>query len=122
MRIKSYQYQKSTIPIEVKLPAGDIIKSTETGQLPNKDLPLESRKYYLIPDLKHVLLSIVLFCDNGCLAIFDKKEVRIIDKKTKKVIMRRIRDPLTKLVMYHLQLLNNFQQIQCINALAIFLH
>ena len=83
---KVINIKTATIPIEVKLPAGDIIKSTETGQLPNKDLPLESRKYYLIPDLKHVLLSIVLFCDNGCLAMFDEKVVGLIDKKTKKIL------------------------------------
>ena len=37
------------------------IKSTETGQFPNEDLPLEARKFYLFPDLKHALVSIGLF-------------------------------------------------------------
>ena len=56
--------KKSTIPIEVELPVGDIIKSTETGQLPNEDLPLEARKVHPFPNLKHALVSIRLFCDN----------------------------------------------------------
>ena len=58
---KVINIKKATILIEVTLPAGEIIKSTETGQLPNKYLPLEARKFYLFPDLKHALVSIGLF-------------------------------------------------------------
>ena len=90
---KVINIKKSNIPIEVKLPAGEIIKYTETGKLPNKDLPMEARIVHLFPDLKHALLSIGLFCDNSCLDIFDEKEIRIIDKKTKKIITRGGRYP-----------------------------
>ena len=39
---KVINIKKSAIPIEVKLPAGEIIKPTETGRLPNEYLPMES--------------------------------------------------------------------------------
>ena len=74
-------------------------------------------------------MSIGLFCDNRCLAIFDKKEVRIIDKKTKKYIIRGGIDPLTKIFMLDInekEMIEKnikpssvpefFQQIQCTNA------
>ena len=96
---KVINIKTATIPIEVKLPAGDIIKSTETDRLPNKYLPMESRTVHIYPDLKHTLLLMGLFCVNGCLDIFDEKEVRIIDKKTKNIIMRGGRDPLINLCM-----------------------
>ena len=90
---KVINIQKSTIPIEVKQPAGYIIKSTKTGQLPTKDLPLEVRKVHIFTYLKHVLVSNGLFCDNRYLDIFDERKVRIIDKKKKKMIIRGGRDP-----------------------------
>ena len=58
---------------------------------------MDTRNVHIFPDLKHALVLIGLFCDNGCLAIIDEQEVRIIDKNTKKIIMRGGRDPLTKL-------------------------
>ena len=70
---KVINIKKDKIPIEVKLPAGEVIKSTETGQLPNKDLPVESIKVHPFSDLKHELVSLGLFCDKRCLTIFDGK-------------------------------------------------
>ena len=70
---KVINIKKITIPIEVKLPAGYIITSTETGQLPKKYLPLEARKVHLFPDLEYAIVPIGLFCDNRCLVIFDEK-------------------------------------------------
>ena len=66
--------KKATILIEVTMPAGEIIKSTETGQLPNKYLPMEERTVHLFLDLKHALVSIGLFYDNECLDIFDENK------------------------------------------------
>ena len=121
--------KKANIPIKVKLPVGEIIKYIETVQLPNKDLPLEAGKFHLLPDLKHELVLIGLFFDNGCLAIFDEKEVRIIDKNRKKIIMIGGRDPLKKLFMLDINenemtekeiklspIIDFFQQIQYMNT------
>ena len=58
---KVINIKKATISIEVKLPAGEIIKYTEIGLLPNKGLPLETIRVHLFPYLKHALLSIGLF-------------------------------------------------------------
>ena len=68
---KVINIKKSTIPIEVKLPTGDIIKFTETGWLPNKYLSTEARTVHFFSDLKHALVLIWLFYDNRCLDIFD---------------------------------------------------
>ena len=45
------------------------------------------------------LLSIGMFCDNGCLTIFDDKKVQIINKKTNKHIMHGTRDNKSSLYM-----------------------
>ena len=83
---KVINIKKATISIELKLPAGEIIKYTEIGLLPNKGLPLETIIVHLFPYLKHALLSIGLFWDNICLDIFDEKEVRIIDKRQRTLL------------------------------------
>ena len=70
---KVINIKKSTIPIKVKSTAREIIKSTETDQLPPKNLPLESIIVHLFTAFKHASVSIGLFCNNGCLAIFDEK-------------------------------------------------
>ena len=83
---KVINIKKATIPIEVKLPAGQIIKSTETGQLPNKELPMESITVHVFPDLKHVLVSIGIFCDNGCLIFLMKKKSELQTKRRRKLL------------------------------------
>ena len=65
--------KKANTPIEVRLSAGDIIKSIKKGLLPNKDLPMEASIVHILSDLKHALVSIGLFCENACLTIFDEK-------------------------------------------------
>ena len=73
VRSKVTNVKTSNIPIAVKLPAGEVIKSTHTGLLQNENIPLGVRNMYLFPDLKHALVSIGLFYDNGCLALLDEK-------------------------------------------------
>ena len=82
-------------------PAGDFtsIGIVETGQLPNEDLLVEARTVHLSTDFKHALGLIGLLCNNGCLAIFDEREVIIKGKRTEKIIMRGGIIPLTKLFM-----------------------
>ena len=46
------------VPIAVKLTSGEIVKSTQTGLLPNKNIPLGARKVHIFPYLKHALVSI----------------------------------------------------------------
>ena len=72
-RSKMINIKKANTPIEVRLSAGDIIKSIKKGLLPNKDLPMEPRTVHILSGLKHSLVSIKLFCENACLTIFDEK-------------------------------------------------
>ena len=70
------------------MPDGHIVYSSHTALLPQDTLPIEARHAHIFPDLKNkALLSIGMFCDNGCLANFDDKKVHIINKKTNKHIM-----------------------------------
>ena len=64
------------------MPYGHIIYYSHTALLTQDTLPIEARHAHILPDLKNkALLSIGMFCDKGCLALFDDKKVHIIDNK-----------------------------------------
>ena len=80
-------------PLSMIMPDGHIIYSSHTDLLPQKTLPIEARHAYIFFDLKNkAILSIGMFCDNGCLALFGDEKVYIIDKITNKNIMQGPRD------------------------------
>ena len=82
------------------MPDEHIIYSSHTALLPQETLPIESRYAHIFPDLKNkALLSIGMFCDNGCIAIFDNKKVHTINKNTNKHIMHGTRYNQTSLYM-----------------------
>ena len=57
-------------PLGIRMPDGHIIYPSHTDLLPQNTLPLAARQAHIFPDLKNkTLLSIVMFCDNGCLII-----------------------------------------------------
>ena len=75
------------------MPYGHIIYSSRTVLLPHDTLPVKARQAHIFPDLKNMaLLSIGIFCDNGCLALFGDEKVYIIDKIANKNIMHGTRD------------------------------
>ena len=75
----------ATNPLGIRMPDGHTIYSSRTALLPQNTLFIEARHAHILPDLKNkALLSIGMFYDNGCLALFDDKKVHIIDKKQKK--------------------------------------
>ena len=91
----SGNFLKSNIPcvdkiiaanlLGIHMPDGHIINSSHTALLPQNTLPIKARHAHIFPDLKNVaLLSIGMFCNNGCLTIFDEKKVHIIDKNPTK--------------------------------------
>ena len=53
-----------------------------------------------------------MFCDNGCLALFDDKKVHIIDKKTNKNIMHGTRGNQSSLYMVPLPTKQNENMIE----------
>ena len=80
-------------PLGIRMPDGHIIFSSHTALLPQDTLPIEARHAPIVHDSKNkVLLSIGMFYDNGCIAIFNNKKVHIINKKTNKHIMHETRD------------------------------
>ena len=82
------------------MPYGHIIFSSHTALLPQDTLPIEARHAQIFPDKKNKsLLSIGMFCDNRCLALFDDKKLNIIDKRTNKNIMHRTCDNKSSLYM-----------------------
>ena len=83
----------ATNPLVIHMPDKHIIYSSHTDLLPQDTLPIKARHAHIFPDLKNkALLSIGMFYDNGCLAIFDDKKVHIINKNTNKHIMHGTRD------------------------------
>ena len=70
------------------MPNGEIIYSTNTALLPNRDLPLESRICHIFPGLNKYLTSIGVLCDLGCMGNFDNKKVITTKKKTNRVLIQ----------------------------------
>ena len=62
---------------------------------------------------KKALLSIGMFCDNGCLALFCDKKVYIIKKRTNKNIMHGTRDNKSSLYMIPLTPEQNENMTEC---------
>ena len=94
----------ATNPLGILIPDGHIIYSSHTALLPQNTLPIETRHAHIFIDLKNkALLSIGMFCDNGCIAIFDNKKVHIINKTTNKHIMYGTRDNQKSLYMVPLK-------------------
>ena len=96
------------------MPDGHIIYSYNTALLPQNTLPTEARQAHIFPDLKNkALLSIGMFCDNGCLAIFDDKKVYIINKRTNNKIIHATRDNKSTLYMVPLTPEQNEDMTEC---------
>ena len=87
----------SVIPLPIRMQNGEIITSTHTALLSKPDLPTEARKAHLFPGLKKALLSIGTFCDHIFQAVFDDKEVLILNKRNGKTMMKGRRYPLSSL-------------------------
>ena len=82
------------------MPDGHIIFSSHTALLAQDTLAIEARHAHIFPDLKNkALLSIGMFCNNGCTTTFENKKVNIINKKTNKQIMHGTRKNQTSLYM-----------------------
>ena len=91
-------------PLGIRMPDGHVIYSSHTALLPQDPLPIKARHAHIFPNLKNkALLSIGIFCDNGCITIFDNKKVHIINKKTNKKIMHRTRNNQISLYMVPLK-------------------
>ena len=80
-RLDKQRYQADVVSLMVKIPNGTIIHSTHTGLIPNDCIPLAARRAHLFKELDQALISIGVFCDNGCMALFDDTQVVIFDNK-----------------------------------------
>ena len=82
---------------------GETINSTHTALIPITGLPLKTREAHIFPGPKNrALISIGIFCDNGCITIFNDKHVIIKNKVTQEIIMKGGRDVNTTLNMLDL--------------------
>ena len=90
--------------IGIRMPDGHIIYSSHTALIIQETLPIDAQYSHIFPDIKNkALLSIGMFCDNICLAIFDDKKVHIINKNKKKHIMHGTRENQSSLYMVTLK-------------------
>ena len=76
----------ATNPLGIRMPDGHIIYSSHTALLTQDTLPIEARHAHIFSDLKNkAFLSISMFWDNECLALFDKKRYTSLTKKQKQI-------------------------------------
>ena len=78
----------AVVSLLVNMPNGTIIHSTHTGLILNDYIPLAARRAHLFKELYQDLIDIGIFCDNGCMALFDDAQVVIFNKETKEILMR----------------------------------
>ena len=98
----------------ISMPDGHTIYSSHTALLPQDTLPIKARQAQIFLDLKNkALLSIGMFCDNRCLALFDDKKVYILEKGTNKNIMHVTRDNKSTLYMVPLITKQNEDMTEC---------
>ena len=101
-------------PLGIRMPDGHIIYSSHTYLLPQDTIPIKAQHAHIFPHLKNkALLSIGIFCDNGCLALFDDKTLHIIDRRTNKNIMQGTRDNQSSLYMVPLTPKQNENMTEC---------
>ena len=77
---KCDEIKLALVSLPVKMPNGTIIHSTHTGIIPNDSILLEARRAHLFKELDQALISIGVFCDNGCMGLFDDARVVIFNK------------------------------------------
>ncbi len=66
-------------PVSVSQPDGSELVSTSSTTLPvpHNSLPTTAIQAQIIPSLSESLVSIGKFCDEGCVALFDKDKARV---------------------------------------------
>ena len=94
--------QKTTQPIPIKMPNGEIITLSHIALLYQHNLPDKAQKSHIFPGLQKPLISISTLCDNNCITVFDEKRVTIYEKSTRQIVMQGHRDPNTTLYMINM--------------------
>ena len=95
------------IPLTICMLNGGIITSTHIALISKTDLPIEALKAHIFPGLNKSLLSIGNFCDHGCQAVFNDKEVLILNKRNGKMMMKGRQDPLSNIYILNFTKRNN---------------
>lgn len=71
----------ATKPINVTLPNGESIKTSDECDLDIETLPNRARTAYIVPGLNsHSLISVVKLCNAGCEVIFTKIGCKVQDR------------------------------------------
>ena len=109
--------KSAVISLPVKIHNRTIIHSTHTGLIPNDSIPLAASHAHLFKELDQYLIYIGVFCDNGCIDLFDDTQVVIFNKETKEILMRGPRNKLTDLYMLDLE--QNIKQPKIMTELEI---
>ena len=99
--------QLAANPLPIQMPNGEIFVSTHTALLSQQDLPIQARKSHLFPGINKALLSIGILCNRECQSTFDDNSVLILNKRSRKVIMKGTRDTCSNLYILNLIQRNN---------------
>ena len=92
--------QTAINPLGIRMPYGHIVYSSHTALLPQNTLPIAEQQAHIFPNINNkALLSISMFRDNGCLALFNDQKLYIIDRQTNKIVMHGTRDKNSTLYM-----------------------
>lgn len=62
----------------IKLPNGDVLRSSHTGSLNVAELSPQACKVHIFPQLKGSLLGFGPLCDDDCTVILDKHTARVL--------------------------------------------
>jgi hypothetical protein len=97
------------------MPNGTTIQSSHTCNLLLTGLPPQARQAHILPGLVHnSLISVGQLCDNGCSVTFTHDQVTVT--KNKECVMRRSRDPKSRLWRVNLKQKFEKLEIQCNHA------
>ena len=94
--------QPAINPLPIHMPKGETIMSTHTALFSKQYLKIAARKAHLFIGINKAFLSIEIFFDHGCQALFDDKNVLFINKWSRKVMMKGKRYPRSNLYMLNL--------------------
>jgi hypothetical protein len=92
-------------PILVEMPNRTYATSTHVAEFNNPNMPIGARTIHLFPHMKEFLLSLGIFCDNGCTSTFTKDNCYIYDSADR-VILKGSRNKSTNF-RWHLDPHNN---------------
>jgi hypothetical protein len=107
--------QAAHVPLNVNMPNGTTIQSSQTCNLLLTDLPHQARQAHILPGLVYnSLISVGKLCDNECSVTFTQDQVTV--SRNGKDVMYGSRDPKSRLWRVNLKQKMKPEIVQCNHA------